>query len=360
MMLLALLVTFVLLLLAIVLMLSMRGAKRYSWIEYYLKARDAGLSFSDAGSLREAAVLAGIPDPTNVLWSPRDMDRAIAALLAKLSEEGRDRSREGISLMDKVYALRKELEFEQPRYKYGIRSSRHMTQGQRVRVLLHGVGVFNSTVIDNHPRYLVLSYPAGGRLPKGWIWKGKKVSIYFWRREDAGYVFDSYVIDDLRIRNVPVLQVSHSEALLRTQKRKSVRARSSIPAYIYLLKRIEGAYEKPERNPGLRSVIQDLSEDGASVAIGGKALPGLHVKLQFSLEDRNIVMSGTVRNVDYDAERNRSVMHVEVVTPSPRTRNALRSYVYNIRAMNEESPGAADTEPGEGRSADTNAQAAMR
>ena len=174
--------------------------------------------------------------------------------------------------------------------------------------------------------------------PKNWVWKGKKVSIYFWRREDAGYVFDSYVLDDLRIRNVPVIQVSHSEALLRTQKRRSVRARSNIPAYLYLLKRIEGAYEKPERAPGLRCLIQDLSEDGASVAIGGKAKPGLHVKLQFTLAARTIIMSGTVRNVDYDAEHNRSVLHIAAVTPSPKTRNALRSYVYNISAANEDRP----------------------
>jgi c-di-GMP-binding flagellar brake protein YcgR len=140
--------------------------------------------------------------------------------------------------------------------------------------------------------------------------------MYFWRREDAGYVFDSYVIDDLRIRNVPVLQVSHSEALLRTQKRKSVRARSKIPAYLYLLKRIEGAYEKPERAPGLRAMVQDLSEDGAAVAIGGKAKPGLQVKLQFGLEERSVVMSGTVRSVDFDAEANRSVLHVRRLSPA--------------------------------------------
>jgi c-di-GMP-binding flagellar brake protein YcgR len=258
------------------------------------------------------------------------MDKTIAVLSFSLKRDGRDHGREGVLLMDKVYALRKGIEFEQPRFKYGIRSSRQIGEGQRLRVLVHGVGVFGATVIDNHARYLVVSYPIGGRLPKDWVWKGKKVSVYFWRREDAGYVFDSYVIDDLRIRSVPVLQVSHSEALLRTQKRKSVRARSRISAYLYLLKRIEGAYEKPERVPGLRALVQDLSEDGAAVAIGGRAMPGLQVKLQFGLDERSVVMSGTVRSVDFDADANRSILHVEAVTPSPRMRNAIRSFVYNI------------------------------
>jgi c-di-GMP-binding flagellar brake protein YcgR len=321
----------VLILLFAVLAIAMRGAKRYSWAEYYLKAKESGMSVAEARELREAAVLAGLADPTNILWSPRDMDKAIAVLAASLRREGRDRSREGVLLMDRVYALRKGIEFEQPRFKYGIRSSRQIGAGQRLRILVHGVGVFGSTVIDNNARYIVVSYPSGGRLPKNWVWKGKKVSMYFWRREDAGYVFDSYVIDDLRIRNVPVLQVSHSEALLRTQKRKSVRARSKIPAFLYLLKRVEGAYEKPERVPGLRAMVQDLSEDGAAVAIGGKAKPGLQVKLQFGLDEQSVVMSGTVRSVDFDLEANRSVLHVEAVKPSPRMRNLIRSFVYNIR-----------------------------
>jgi hypothetical protein len=85
-------------------------------------------------------------------------------------------------------------------------------------------------------------------------------------------------------------------------------------------------------------MVQDLSEDGAAVAIGGKAKPGLQVKLQFGLEDRSIVMSGTVRNVDYDAEANRSVLHVEAITPSPRMRNAIRSFVYNIREDEDDVP----------------------
>ena len=328
----------VLSLLIAVLAVAMRGAKRYSWVEFYLKSKDAGMSFSEARQLREAAVLAGLHDPTNILWSPRDMDKAIAALAVVLKRDGRDRGREGVLLMDRAYALRKAIEFEQPRFKYGIRSSRQISTGQRLRVLVHGVGVFSATVIDSHSRFIVITYPIGGRLPRTWVWKGKKVSIYFWRREDAGYVFDSYVIDDLQIRNVPVLQVSHSEALLRTQKRKSVRVRSKIPAYLYLLKRIEGAYEKIERIPGLRALVQDLSEDGAAVAIGGKAVLGLQVKLQFGLDEHSVVMSGTVRSVDFDAEANRSVLHVEAVKPSPRMRNAIRAFVYNIQGNDDDVP----------------------
>jgi c-di-GMP-binding flagellar brake protein YcgR len=316
-------------LLIITILLFLRGKKRFSWLEYYVKCREAGLSIPEARLLYVAAGEAGLDDPTNVLWSPQDMDKAIGVLTGGKFPAAR--GREGNILVDKVYELRKRLEFEKPRYKAGIKSSRQVEQGQRVRILVLGVGVFGATVIDSDGRRLIVSHPSGARLPKGFVWKGKRVSVYLWRQDDACYVFDSVVLDDLRIRNIPVLHLAHSESLLRTQKRRSVRSRTKAPAYLYILKRIEGAFEKFEKEPGLRCIVNDVSEDGFSVVIGGKAKPGIAVKAQFFLGDNQIVMSGIVKSIDYDPGQNRSLLHVEAAKPSTRTRNTIRSFVYKIR-----------------------------
>jgi c-di-GMP-binding flagellar brake protein YcgR len=334
MVILAPLAIFVLLLAALTAALSLKGGSGFSGLEFLGRARAAGFSFAEAQRIRGAAKVAHVEDPLSLFRSPRDLDRVISVLIASFG--GAPRGREAARFMDRIYELRRGIEFEQPRYKMGIKSSRQFTQGQRLRLLVQGLGVAGSTVIDNNPRFLVVSFPAGIRVPKDYVWKGKKVSVYLWRRDDAGYVFDTYVLEDLRIRNVPVLHMAHSESLLRTQKRKSIRARASIPAYLYLLKRIEGAFEKAERDPGLRCLVQDVSEDGMAIAIGGKAAPGLQVKAQFTIGGRQVVMSGTVRSVDWDGDHNRSILHVEAVPPSPRTRNAIRSYVYNIRASGAE------------------------
>ncbi|MFZ4618026.1 MAG: PilZ domain-containing protein, partial [Rectinemataceae bacterium] len=161
----------------------------------------------------------------------------------------------------------------------------------------------------------------------------RRVSVYFWRRDDAGYVFDSFVLDDLRMGGVPVIHIAHSESLLRTQKRKSVRAKTTIPAFLYLLNRIEGAFEKPELRPGFRARLADLSEDGFAIAIGGKAKEGLLVKAQFSLGTRQIVMCGTVKSIDFDRNANQSTLHIQAVSPSPRTRNAIRTFVYGANTV---------------------------
>ena len=212
----------------------------------------------------------------------------------------------------------------------GLASSRSIVQGQRLRILVPGLGVYGSTVIDSNDRYLVISYPAGGRVPAGFKWRGTRVSVYFWRQDDAGYVFDTYVLEDLRIRDIPVLQLGHSNSLLRTQKRKSVRARAKIGAYLYVLKRLEGAYEKPERVPGLKCVVHDLSEDGLAVLIGGKARGGMQVKVQFVAAEAHIVMSGTVRSADFNMTTNQSLLHIEAASPSARMRNLIRAHVYSI------------------------------
>jgi len=318
--------------------LLLRGGKKTSFVEFLAKALGEGFSLMEANRLNEAASVAQVADRGAIFWSPRDLDRVIAAI------GGVDvtRSREIAGLLDKLYTLRKRLEFDQPRFQMGIRSSRQMAQGQRVRLLVVGLGVFNSTLVDNNQRFLVLSWPLGLRLPKGFVWKGKKISIYFWRREDAGYVFDSYVLDDLRIMVVPVIHVAHSESLLRTQKRKSVRARTTMPAYLYLLKRIEGAFEKPELTAGLRSRLADISEDGFALVIGGKAKEGLLVKAQFALGRRQIVMSGTVKSIDFDRDKNQSILHVQAVPPSARTRNAIRSFVYGNRGTTDDADAEAE------------------
>lgn len=325
----ALLIVLVLLLL-VTLTLLLRGERRFSPIEFFARGKEVGFTVSEATRIRDMGRIAGLRDPTSALWSIRELDACIKAFTRKYRNEGKDRDRTVLAFMEKLYEFRKRLEFEQPKYKAGITSSRFIRTNQRIRVLVEGIGVYSSTVIDCNERYLVVSYPVGGKVPQGFEWKGSRVSVYFWRQEDAGYVFDTYVLEDLRIRDIPVLQLGHSESLLRTQKRKSLRVRSRVPAYLYLLKRLEGAYEKPERVPGLKCVVQDISEDGASVLIGGKAKVGLLLKIQFYLDSDLIVLSGTVRGAEYDVEKGQSLLHLQAVVPSPRMRNMIRAHVYNV------------------------------
>lgn len=322
---------FVILILVLALLLILQGDRKLSGFAFYSRGRELGFTFNETRIIRETATIVGIEDSLSVFLSTRDLDLCIKAITKRFKLEGSDKNRNNMALMEKLFELRKKLEFDLPKNRSGIFSSRSIRANQKIKILIPSIGAFPSTVIENNERYLVVTTPTGFRLPPGFIWRGAHVSIYFWRQEDAGYVFDSYVLEEVRIRNIPVLQLGHSESLFRTQKRKSVRMRSRMPSYLYILKHLEGAYEKPEKVPGMKCVVQDLSEDGAAVLIGGKATSGMFVKLQFWIDDDQIVLSGTVKGSEYNSEKNQSILHIEALTPSTKMRNTIRSHVYNLK-----------------------------
>ncbi len=306
------------------------GGEQSSWLQFYARGKEAGFSLAEMNYLKGIALESKIDEPMSIFWSERTLDKAIRLVSQRKREEGSDKLPETLAFMSKLYDFRKRVEFEHPRYKSGLKSTRTIAPGTRFRVIIEGLGVFNSTLLSNSQKAMVASVPSGRRTPEGFRWEGKRISVYFWRAEDAGYVFDSYVMEETFDGRVPVVKIGHTDGLLRTQKRKSVRAKSRISAFLYILRRIEGAYEKPEKVPGMKCIIEDISEDGASVFIGGRAKPEMHIKLQFYIGELQVVMSGTVKAVEYDIEKNQSLIHMQAVPPSHRMKTIILSYVYNV------------------------------
>jgi c-di-GMP-binding flagellar brake protein YcgR len=177
---------------------------------------------------------------------------------------------------------------------------------------------------------MAISYPEGPKLPPDFTWKGQKLNVYFWRQDDAGYVFESKVIDDFYNQKYPILHISHSDSLVRSQKRRSIRAETDIPASIYPLKSIEGATEEPESRGGLRCKVRDISEDGAAVLIGGKAKVGMPLKIQFKLSKSTLVMPGVVKGVNHNQNKNQSILHVQSKPLSSSSKNRILMFVYDL------------------------------
>jgi c-di-GMP-binding flagellar brake protein YcgR len=258
--------------------------------------------------------------------------------------------------LSKLYDFRKKIEMEKPRNKNGISNSRQINDGQNLRVLVSGSGVFKSQIVKNTAQYLTVSRPSSSKLPGTFSWTGQKISIYFWREDDAGYVFDTEVLDEVFSKGIASLKISHSESLFRTQKRKSVRVKLHKSAFLYPLANEEDA-SKIEVNPGLKCFLEDLSDTGCAVTIGGKAASGLRIKVQFALNNVPIVMSGTVRNTEYKEDLNRSLLHIEADPLPIEIRNQILGEVFGMlpeeeedlpfRVLNEEAEGlSTGAEPG--------------
>jgi len=306
------------------------GGGRFPWLQFYLRGRESGFSFREINLIRRVAVEARLEDPTALFWSVKQLDRAIKGFIIKYRSRGEEESPEYNLLLAKLFELRKKVEFDLPKYKLGVKSSRKLTKGQLIRLTLPGAGPFVSKLIENLSRYMAIEYPRGPRLPDGFSWKAQKVGVYFWRAEDAGYFFQTRVIDDYSDRKYPILHVAHSDNLVRTQKRQDIRVETDLPAELFPLRTIAESNETPEPGRGLRCRVVDLSEGGIAVLIGGKAKVGLPVKVQFAIGDTPVVMSGVVKGLNYDQKKNRSLLHVQASQPSTATSNRILTYVFNL------------------------------
>ncbi|MDR0710606.1 MAG: PilZ domain-containing protein [Spirochaetaceae bacterium] len=316
---------------------GMEGMVQGDWIQFYAKGKDSGFSFKELELLRRLAVKSELEDPTALFWSQQQLDRCIKQMVRQARENGEEKDQGTQEFLSKLYDYRKKIELEKPKALYGLTDTHQLLEEQRLRVLLSGTGVFGSYIIKNTKDYITVARPAGPNLPQSFHWKGTHISIYFWRNEDAGYVFDTDVIDEVYSKGFEALQINHSNSVFRTQKRKSVRIKTQLPAYLYLLGDGESSVEI-ETKPGLKCVIEDLSDGGCALAIGGKTAPGLKIKVQFELSGDPLIMCGTVRSVDYKEAENKSILHIEADELPLETRNHILAEVFGMTDDEESLP----------------------
>ncbi|MDR1900538.1 MAG: PilZ domain-containing protein [Treponema sp.] len=309
--------------------------KQASWIQFFAKGKDAGFSFKEIELLRRLAAKCNIADPASLFWSQNQLDLCIRSLVRSIRMTGEDEDQGSQDFLSKLYDYRKKIEMEKPKVKKGISSSRQIGEGQYLRILVSGTGVFKSQIVKNVNQYLTISRPVNTKIPAAFSWTGTKISVYFWRENDAGYVFDSEVQDEVFSKGISSLKIAHSDSLFRTQKRKSVRIKLHKSAFLYLM----GPDEEPGRlevSPGLKCFLEDLSDSGCAVAVGGKAQTGLRVKVQFALDNTAVSMSGTVRSVEFKEDVNRSVLHIEAEPLPLEIRNQILGQVFGMLPEEEE------------------------
>jgi c-di-GMP-binding flagellar brake protein YcgR len=320
---------------AVLIYFRQKSGAQGSWVQFFAKGTDAGFSMREIELLRKLATRCNLEEPSSLFWSQNQLDQCIRTLV-KLQQTGAAGEDMGDqNFLSRLYEYRKKIEMEKPRIKNGISNSRQISEGQNLRVLVAGVGVFRSQVIRNTPQNVTISRPVNEKVSSTISWVGTKMSVYFWREDDAGYVFDSEAIDEVFARGISSLKITHSDSLYRTQKRKSIRIKMHKSAYLYMMGPDEES-GKIETVPGIRCFMEDLSDTGCAVLVGGQAAAGMRIKVQFALGDTPICMSGTVRSVEFKEAVQRSLLHVEA-DPLPRyAQNKILGEVFGMGGDTED------------------------
>lgn len=304
-------------------------------IQFTVTGLDSGFSFSDVNMLWDVAQICELDQPNSLFYSMPALTKCMTQISNQAQSEGTDQSAKIQKLMSKLFDYRTKIQNDSDDKK-GLTSTKSLDKGQTLRIILPGKGVFVSEIVNNGSQ-LVISIPKQkGIIPiSGDEWVGKVISVYLWRKGDARYVFDTTVLQHGLFLGKSAIYLKHSVNLVRTQKRKSVRAKCKIYGTLYIMKKNSEDMTTIETKNGYRCLIEDVSESGALIRIGGKGAENVKIKLQYSIQNKLILMAGVIRTVDFNEAKNQSLLHFECTNIDPIMRNEVLSFVYNMLPENE-------------------------
>ena len=299
-------------------------------IEFYITGLDSKFSFADLNLLWSVAQLCDLDYPKALFWSMPSLTKCMTHITSEAAANGTENDPKTQALITKLFNYRTKLQNETDNKK-GLDSTMYLDKGQKLRIILPGKGVFSSKILNNG-KELIISVPR----QKDMIpltaeeWVGKLINVYLWRNADARYVFDTTVTGHGLFVGESSISLKHSSNLIRTRKRKAVRAKCEIQANLYIIKNEEIDYNAVETQNGYKCLIEDISEAGAMIRIGGKGVPNVQIKLQFNIQNMLIIMFGVVRTAEYNDASNQSLLHFECIHLEPAMKNEVLSYVYNM------------------------------
>jgi len=319
-----------------VLIISNSGKERSgNWIQFFAKGKEAGFTMKDMEQLRQLAANCQIRDPVSIFSSQKQFEIIIRSMVKTLHLSGEYNDPVVQLFLSRVFEYYKRIEMQSSENKTKITTSRQISEGQPLRVLVPGTGVYKSEVVKNSGNNLVISRPINDSSSSSMEWYGLKISIYFWREEDAGYVFDTEVVDEVFSKGISSLKINHNDSLFRTQKRKSMRVKFQRPAFLYLVNDTDNPH-RLEKSAGLRVMLEDISDSGCAFKVMGQVGIGLRLKVQFLLNKVPVCVPGTVRSVDYFHEINTAIVHMEADPLPIGTRNYLLCEVFNLLPEDDE------------------------
>ena len=316
-------------LIGVCLLLYFNKDKSGNWIQFFAKGKEAGFNNKDLELLRKLISGSNVKDPVSIFKNQNQFEIVIRLMVKSVQLSGDTTDPQTHFFLAKLFDYYKKIEREASDAKTRITSSRQISEGQLIRVLVPGTGVYKSEVVKNFGNYLTISRPVNAKMSSSMQWQGNKISVYFWREDDAGYVFDTDVIDEVFSKGISSIKVEHCDSLFRTQKRNSMRLKFKRAAFLYLINDSENPHSL-EKNAGVRCQMEDISDTGCAFRINGQASAGMRLKVQFLLNRIPICIPATVRSVDYKEDNNTSLVHMEADPLPIETRNQILCEVFNM------------------------------
>jgi c-di-GMP-binding flagellar brake protein YcgR len=320
--------------------LRLRGGKeRFPWYDFYSKGRREGFSFKEIGFLKNIVIQNRVEKPQSIFWSTKQLDRCLRPAILKINADEEMTPGYKLEMIDKLLDLRTKAEFNLPRYKKKIRDTLSLLPRQKLVVSEENYGSFTSWIVEITRKNIVITYPTGQKAAETLVWTGKKIKVYFWRTDDAGYEFETKVLEQITHEEFPLLYISHTSSLQRKQSRRSARVEVNIRAQfspVEVAKTPGGSKAFIAKRAYMGKII-DLSEGGCCMLAGRLLKKNDRLKLDFELTaEKRIVALGVIVSVGKTGDERVRKLNIMFVKMSRQARQHILLYVYNIFGEREE------------------------
>jgi c-di-GMP-binding flagellar brake protein YcgR len=320
--------------------LRFRGGKdRFPWYAFYSKGRSEGFSFREIGFLKTIAMQNRIEKPQSIFWSTKQLDRCLKPALLKINADEKMSPGYKREMTDRLLELRTKAEFNLPRYRKKIRDTLSLLPRQKLLVKDANYGTFTSWIVEITRKHIVITYPSGQKAAEALVWTGRKVLVYFWRAEDAGYEFETRVIEQITHEEFPLLYITHSSSLQRKQMRKAARVEVGIRAQFSPVEitKTEGGTRASVSKRSYMGKIIDLSGGGCCMLAGRLLKKNDRIKLDFSLtQEKRVVALGVIVGASNTGDERVRKFHIMFVKMDMEARHNVLLFVYNIFGEREE------------------------
>ena len=243
-----------------------------------------------------------------------------------------------------------------------MRSTTFLRPGQFLSITPENGGQFSSKVISNMKDFLTVSAPAVPAGPGTRWMRGTRLSVYFWRDNDAGYSFGSKVLGYDTIKGVSSVLIQHSKTLRKEQRRRNRRRELMRPCFYYPIRISEtGQGRRTERkaiveqNMRTLGTVVDLSGGGCAVQTLNPFDKGKLVMIEFDIDKKAPIRAfGKVMHIHRQKGRG-GVMHVMFTRVTRRYLNRISEFVYDFsrptttgqvrQQLDRTTPGRSDIRP---------------
>lgn len=248
-------------------------------LSFYRLCRSKGLISAEARFLDDVLHVINYENIMSLFKSNLSIDEVVDKYLIFLDKNHQPIVAREIRI-SKLMNIRRKLKIVNSSYMKTDNNSLAIEVGQRLRLSVLGKGFYSAEVIDNHPGYLMISFPVG-EAAQDLDWSNRSLGVYYWRENDAGYFFETKVLQEIRSDSFYSLFISHSQNVQRKQSRSFLRVAVDIPTEILCIKTELSVEEvSPKKISGR---IINLSSDGLLIESSEEFSDSCLYKVNFSL-----------------------------------------------------------------------------